>query len=179
MTTLKYTPQKLNHHLSYEVSMLNGTYYLILNIYGMLDGKALDIIRNVSLNAAKEAFCLHARVLIEFFVEKRVNSATGFAQPSYIRPSPPKHFVKKLNNQLAHLMENRTDVDSEKIQGADRDDMFRWIDRELQRWRGSLDPAYAQIVIPNVDLTLIPLRTSTGQFASATDHVTAISSSYP
>jgi hypothetical protein len=153
----KYTVQQLEHHLSYEIRMLNGAYELILKIDDMLTrGGASEQQRKDALNAMKEDFCLHARALLEFFTRTRTNSATGFATSAYVAGTAPHDMERKLNNQISHLMVNRTDIDADKIWGTDRDTLFRWIEAELQRWISMWDASYSAMIIPSVDLSLIP-----------------------
>ncbi len=84
---IKYDAAGLEHHLTYEIRMLNGAYSLILNICDLLvKGGASAPEQEVALNGMKELFCLHARLLIEFFTSKRVNSAWSFATVSYVPP---------------------------------------------------------------------------------------------
>jgi len=63
---LKHSPEGLiqafEHHLVYEVNMLRNIYLLLL----------LPVFRDSLANALIESFCVHARVLIEFFDEKSV-----------------------------------------------------------------------------------------------------------
>jgi hypothetical protein len=152
----KYTAQELEHHLSYEICMLNGAYGLILRIEGLLDrGGASPQQGKVALNAMKEDFCLHARCLLEFFTKNRTNSASEFAT-SYIAKTAPPNMMTKLNNQMAHFMDARTDVDADKIWGTDRDTLLRWIDGELKRLMTMWDAPYSVVCIPSVDLSLIP-----------------------
>jgi hypothetical protein len=50
----KYAPSEIEHHLKYEIDMLNGSYALIDNIDALLDaGNADAIQRQVAVNALK------------------------------------------------------------------------------------------------------------------------------
>lgn len=163
-----YTPEELEHHLGYEIDMLNRSYGLILNIDGLLSrAGASCVLRQAALNSMKENFCLHGRGLLEFFTKKATttNSAASFA-PNFKPGMAPKGLQQKLNNQIAHLMNGRTDDRSKKIHGGDRDELFRWIARELQRWLPLRDTSYSTIMIPQVDLSLIPLTVSSTQGAT-------------
>jgi hypothetical protein len=131
----KYTPGQLEHHLSYEILMLNGAYALILQVDNLLKtGGASCLQREDAMNAMKEDFCLHARALLEFFTEKRTNSASDFATSAYNPGKAPDKMMQKLNNQILHFMDNRTDVYDGMIQGEDRDVLLRWLADELRGW---------------------------------------------
>jgi hypothetical protein len=153
----KYTADELQHHLSYEIDMLNGSYALIARSDQLLLAAGAPIsVRAAALNALKEDFCVHARLLVEFFLKRRDNSAEDFAN-GYPQPSEPGNdLVRKLNNQIAHFMDGRTLVEADKIVDSDRTTLLRWIATELERWRPLRDSDYATIAIPSVDLTFIP-----------------------
>jgi len=104
----------------------------------------------------KEDFCLHGRALLEFFTKKRTNSASDFAIHAYNPGVAPDKMSQKLSNQVSHLMDSRTDVYDDKIQGADRDILLLWLADEVQRWICMRDASYSAIVIPSVDRSLIP-----------------------
>ena len=90
------------------------------------------------------------------------SQAPGPIQPRISRSSPtrrpPKRrdFERKLNNQIAHLMDGRTDVEANKIDYSTREELLRWIDTELRRWLPLRGGAYANIAVPSVNLALIP-----------------------
>ena len=117
--TTRYTPEKLEHHLSYEIDMLNGSYGLITDITEILENSnASDQQKIIALNAVKETFCLRARALVEFFTKPKtkINSASNFAN-TYVSNKAPPDIERKLNNQIAHFMEGRSDLDTDKISG--------------------------------------------------------------
>jgi hypothetical protein len=162
----KYTAKELEHHLSYEISMLNGSYELILNIENLLaKGDASEQQIKVALNAMKEDFCLHARGLLEFFIKKKTNSASKFTTSAYVLGKAPPGIVKKLNNQIAHFMEGRTAVDADKIWGTDRDTLLRWIDTEMKKLKW--DVSYSAMSIPTVNTSLIPSVSSSNGASGA------------
>ncbi|WP_020175661.1 hypothetical protein [Methyloferula stellata] len=173
----KYTIDKIQHHLNYEICMLNGSYALIMKIDDLLEkAGASHLQRQDALNAMKENFCLHTRVLAEFFIQTRTNSASDFATPEYIPGKAPAGMIQKLNNQLSHLMDNRTEIDTDKIQGADRDAYLRWISDELQRWLPMRAPEYSMMDISNVDLSAIPLGNLFSGSTETTNYVSSVSS---
>ena len=125
----------LHHHLKYEMDMLNATYSRI--------GKVSD---PVIANAVIESFGLHARALMEFFEKKR--GARFYAGDSY-KPfdgsgkSRREILVKKLNNQIAHLLDGRTAKLAEKIGPDDQRDLHALITAEYAKFMGCLKPEYA------------------------------------
>jgi hypothetical protein len=154
--TTKYTPGELEHHLGYEIDMLNRSYWLIYNIRGLLDQtNAPELQKEAASNAMKEDFCVHARALIEFVFKSGTNSASGFAVPGYSPPSEPRQW-RPLNNQIVHVMDGRTEVDADKLQDPDWADILYWLDQELLRWVMERDPSYASITIPHIDLSHVP-----------------------
>jgi hypothetical protein len=157
--TTRYTLAELEHHLVYEIDMLNESCGLITKIDDFLEAAgASERERKCASNAMKEDFCLHARGLIEFFTAKGVNSASDFADARYSSAALPKDKLnQKLNNQIAHLMDNRTMVDSEKIGDQERADLLRWVNDELERWKPDRKTPYLALKLPGVDLSLIPL----------------------
>jgi hypothetical protein len=93
-------------------------------------------------NALIESFCLHARQLIDFFQNKQsvkaeqftANGIYGAREASAI----PKSLKIKLNTQIAHLTEKRTDVAAEKIGGRERDLLLRCLVSETHRFAAEL-----------------------------------------
>jgi hypothetical protein len=165
----KYTPQELQHHLGYEIDMMNRSYWLIYQIRSLLDKTdAPALQKDAASNAMKEDFCLHARALIEFFFKRKENSATGFAVPGYKEAVEPKDWVRALNNQIVHVMDGRTALNAEKLQDDDWADILRWLDQELRRWMKDRDGSYATITFPHVDLSSVPTA-----FAKVTTSTTA------
>jgi len=170
----KYAPSEIEHHLKYEIDMLNGSYALIDNIDALLDaGNADAIQRQVAVNALKEDFCLHARALIEFFTKPRgENSASGFA-PGYSTPPEPGDYVRKLNNQISHLMDARTMNSVEKITDASPAAIMQWLERELRAFRAALAHPYDKIAFPDVHAVLtVPASDQ----ASATNAILVVTS---
>jgi hypothetical protein len=132
----KYTPEEIEHHLKYEVEMLNGSYALIDTIDSLLTAaNAGGLEKQVSVNALKEDFCVHARALIEFFTDDRDNSASDFAG-NYNIPPLQKNVIRKLNNQISHLMDCRTRDNAKKILDTDRAKIMRCASHRANRIQG-------------------------------------------
>lgn len=159
MTIKPYAMAELSRHLDHEIKMVNGAYDLFYSLLPVLDkGGAEDWQRYVLHDAVIETFCLHLRQLEEFFTKKGVNSAQILSDRKYTAAVEPKFpdgvsFSAKLNNQMAHLMNNRPATDAEKIQGKDFEIMFRWVAEELTKFKQAVaDP---ELKVRDVVLALI------------------------
>lgn len=166
----QYTADQMEHHLTYEIDMLSHTYDMIpiaSDAMKALGRSEQDQI--AAQNAMIEAFCTHARVLVEFFVATRTNSAATITDNTYVKPSIPD-FNQLLNNQIAHLMDRRTADETLKISDDDRMIIFNWISTELRRMRGHLNADYSGISIPS-----LPLYMTVTSAAGASSSVSATS----
>ena len=172
--TVNMRPGQLEHHLDYEIWMLNETFRMVEAAPHALSqiGWTEECVTAAS-NAMKEAFCIHARLLIEFFNKNGTDSAIAFA-PNYNSVAVP-NFTRKLNTQVAHIIYSRDLGLGELIDDIDRMGMLDWIDTELRKWKAALPPTYDVSKIRNVDLLAKRLCVSSPQLASATNHLTYIS----
>jgi hypothetical protein len=113
-------------------------------------------------NALIEAFCLHARNLIEFF-KKKANTYTGknYKPFSQISGECLEKIKTRLNTQIVHLIyEGRTVVDSEKIDLKNRAEMLNILSAEIAQFKANLLPEYQHIAIPN--LARVPMTFEQG-----------------
>lgn len=115
----------VGEHLAYEIIMLH-------EMRKALRGEPVP--PNMIANAMMESFCLHARNLNEFFLEKSNRAdtlkASCFATSNYRRPENPKDrgaLFQKINEQISHLTAERTSIPEQKIGPADREEMYGWI----------------------------------------------------
>lgn len=160
----QYTAAEIEHHLKYEIDMLNGAYALIEKLE-----KAADetIEGQVLRNAVKESFVIHARALVEFFRKKKhENAARSFAH-GYTIPDEPDEW-QKLNNQVAHLMDRRTSDNTQKLKDADRAALMQWLAAEVMKFRAALAAPYDKIQFPDVTPVL---TIAAGNPASATNAI--------
>jgi len=138
--------------------MLEGTYGLIDTYAGLIAGTEL-VIRNALI----ESFCTHARALIEFFEKAR--GAQAYADQSY-RPlaslsnAKQDKIVRRLNNQISHLLDGRTANDAEKIDDAERNEMFDLIRHEIAQFKAHLRPEFSRIVIRDLQARGLSTPTS-------------------
>jgi hypothetical protein len=131
----------LSHHVKYEVDMLRAAYVFLLNPY----------LGDVAGNVFIEAFCIHARNLIDLFSERKeleaaeYAAAKHFANPGYepFSRSNIGQLYGKLNEQIAHLTFTRPRSDDVKIKATDRTHLMKLIESELQRFAADLKDEYA------------------------------------
>jgi DNA-binding CsgD family transcriptional regulator len=128
----------LERPLMYEVWMLQET-------YSRLRQPQTD---SVVVDALIESFCIHARLLLEFFEscgQEQAIEATEFTGGSYIAQytsAISKTLRGKLNQQIAHLSENRTDLTDEKIGPKDRAILHETLLQELTHFSTKVLPPY-------------------------------------
>jgi hypothetical protein len=136
-----------NEHFGYEVGMLTETYKRLAT---------LRIEDPILANALIESFCIHARILIDFFNGRRGVKAKEVTLETY-QPFQSgqvrQALTEKLNTQIAHLTLKRTSVASEKIGPDDRKELFDAIMAELQIFMMHLKKEYRSIVLPGTLLT--------------------------
>ncbi len=159
--------------------MLNRSYELITTVPAKLQeaGFAEDDVLAAE-NAMKEDFCIHARLLLEFFTKKStgIDSAIVFA-PTYKPPELPVDLNRKLNNQIAHIIYTRKQPEADMIDGKDRNTLLAWIDTELRAFKAALPAPYDKTKIRDVDLSLTKVIQAGSAF-SATNHTQAVSTSF-
>ena len=131
----------LQHSLFYELWMLGAT-------HAQLQKPATEAVIS---NALIESFCIHARLLLEFFDGKqgvRAYEYTGGSyQPQYNVVLGEKLIGQlrvKLNEQIAHLSANRDSA--EKINRVERALLLEAIVQEVAHFFTKLDPAFASLI---------------------------------
>lgn len=154
----------LGEHLFYEVQMLQGT-YLELQKAGY---------NHIVTNALIEAFCIHARQLVEFFNNKQGRHAKEFTGGSYEHThlAPVDDVAKRLNTQIAHLTGRRTANAAQKIGSDERQRILIALQSELQCFVAQLEPKFRSIFSPPAPLVFV----TTGGQPSATNSPTSVSS---
>ena len=118
----------LKNSLEYEIQMLGQTYLRL----------QLPQTDPLVVNALIELFCIHARLLLEFFDPGRPHPGTILAEeftggdykPAYTSAISDS-LRAKLHQQIAHLSENRTDQSEEKIGPLDRTLLHTALHQEL------------------------------------------------
>ena len=121
----------LGEHLPYELWMLRQTYEKL----------GSPPAHKVLSNALIESFCIHARLLLEFFENKQGKHAKDFTGGSY----QATHLANltraerdKLNTQIAHMTGQRTVDSSKKIGHALRVKLITALEREAIEFKNQL-----------------------------------------
>lgn len=128
----------LGEHLPYELWMLRET-------YKRLNFPAEDVVLR---NALIEAFCIHARQLLEFFDNKQGKHAKEFTGGHYVAAhltGLTKSERDMLNTQIAHVTGKRTVDSAEKIGHALRAKLLTALEREAMHFEGMLAPEFKGI----------------------------------
>lgn len=149
----------LGQHLPYEFEMLQGTHSILAK--GGHD--------TIIANALIESFCIHARLLIEFFNNKQGCKAKEFTGGTYTATHVGSlgDVGKKLNTQIAHLTGERTTNPNDKIGLADRCKLLAALEREAQNFATRLAPEFQGMFTPPAPITLIVVSAQ----PSATNHI--------
>jgi hypothetical protein len=152
-------PEKLlGHHLKYEIDMLRET---LARLPSSTD--------RVITNALIESYCVHARSLIEFFRKRRSRAAQDYVRPALAyKPFTGTQgrvddLWLKLNNQISHLMDGRTDDDSKKLGDGERRELYELIRGALAHFKANLRPEYQNIDIgelPTLTVQPSPMNTA-------------------
>src|SRR5260370_26249933 len=107
----------IGEHLPYEIDMLRLTYKELEAGAKKSAPKSQE--EQACRYALIEAFCVHARSLIDFFADKRYKQTdaiasdftTGFATALDVAKEPLKSIRVKLNKQIFHLTKDPTIID--------------------------------------------------------------------
>ncbi|NVD26377.1 hypothetical protein HUO14_00500 [Parasphingorhabdus flavimaris] len=128
----------LGEHLPYEFWMLRQT-------YEKLRSPPADMVLR---NALIESFCIHARLLLEFFENKQGRHAKDYTGGSY----QATHLANltraerdKLNTQIAHMTGQRTVDSSKKIGHALRVKLITALEREAIEFKNRLSAEFTEM----------------------------------
>jgi hypothetical protein len=129
-------------HFNYEIWMLVQTYDHLSKL-----PEPKSVLEQVSANAFIEAFCVHARLLIEFFTKNgRATELANDFQPRLSRKVEKWRIA--LNHQITHLyLDGRRFMGpKEKIGPEMRRELNDWLSEELVRFQALLKPEYETLV---------------------------------
>lgn len=137
------TRDRFDHHLPYEIDMLARTYAWLRDVRPNTN--------QLLVNVFVEAFCVHARVLMEFVA----CHGHKFTNTSYARPKKSDQdfhgFWKELNKQIMHLDQHGRYIDpSKKIEENMLFALNNWLSKELERFKAALTEEYATQVFPQI-----------------------------
>jgi hypothetical protein len=131
----EYLANFIEEHLPYEFSMLKHTYARIHEVPNEADW-----------NAFLESFCIHARIIKEFFVGDRGNANNGLIASDFINftnarvPSNLTGPFIKLNEQITHLGRSRPTDGSAKFTRAHAEKVVAWLAPLIQNFLNALSP---------------------------------------
>ena len=123
----------LREHLPYEICMLRYT-------FGAVDKPR----EQLDWNAHLESFAIHARALVEFFLnEDDRHNRTMIAKdlvPGWTAPEKNEidRFITKVNQQVAHLGSSRTRRAAEKIGPERARKALDWIEAAVVQYRDGM-----------------------------------------
>jgi hypothetical protein len=153
----------LGHHVSYEIDQMVAALRMLGNVKVPKEWQKQANWQKALNNALMESFYVHARTLFEFFNKKK--GARLYTDAAYepFKGVDTSIWVRKLNNQVAHLLEGRTADDNSKIGDQDRIDMLHALSDELEIFKKALKPEYRSIHLPSI--TKVTIQVS-GQSAT-------------
>jgi hypothetical protein len=122
-------------HLWYEIWMLGETYKLL----NLLKVPMSEVVGNALI----ESFCVHARVLIEFFDKSQ--GADYYTTVPYVRSKKYKKLNRQINNQISHVVdEGRSDRASDKIGPDERKELIDLLGADIAVFKKTLKTSYGQ-----------------------------------
>lgn len=138
-------------HVLYEVLMLVGTRECIHA------GEA-DTIKH---NALIESFCIHARLLIEFFNNPTADGPSSFAEPTYVAFEGGQltgPLFRKINAQIAHFSLKRTVDPSKAMDRATLEQIYVRLADEIANFERHLKPEYRRLWPGALVMSVAPER---------------------
>jgi len=140
----------LGHHVKYDIDQMVASLQMLGNVKVPQEWRPQDGGQKALDNALMESFYLHARALFEFFKKSRGGRKYTDATYKPFKGVDISTWVKKLNNQVAHLLDGRTADDNLKIGDQDRIDMLHALGNEVEVFKKALKPEYKSIDIPSI-----------------------------
>jgi hypothetical protein len=174
----------IGNHLSYEIDMLRSTYKELQARANKPAPKSQD--EQTVHNALVEAFCVHARSLLDFFADKRSQGpkgetdaiasdfTTGFVTALNLKKEPLESLRNKLNKQIFHLTTKRTIIDAKKFDvGVDGVCLLKLIEPEIEKFTAApkLKPEFKSFKCETSPITVfvgLPFSASTAIAAQTT-----------
>jgi hypothetical protein len=168
-----------NRHLPYEINMLRGTFKQLKQIddNGGVPKEA-PIAQKVVRNALIEAFCIHARSLIDFLTNRSDPKAGDGATAAEFAPNftsdldvsvdPLKSIRTKLNKEIFHLTKKRPDTGQFDV-STDGIELLRLLEADIKRFQSELDkgePVFKYVIPPLENVPGLRFQTSTTSTSS-------------
>ena len=175
----KILAEIIGNHLPYEIDMLRRTYK---ELQARANKPAQSQEERTVHNALVEAFCIHARSLLDFFADKRKKPtdaiasdfATGFVTALDVAKEPLKSIHVKLNKQIFHLTKDRTITEAKKFDaGVDGVCLLKLIEPEIEKFTTApkLKPEFKSFKCETSPITVfvgLPFSASTAIAAQTT-----------
>jgi hypothetical protein len=168
-----------NRHLPYEIDMLRGTFKQLKEIddNGGVPETA-SIGQKVVRNALIEAFCVHARSLIDFLTNRSdpkagddataAEFAPNFASNLDVNVEPLKSIRTKLNKESFHLTKKRPDTGQLDV-STDGIKLLELLEADIKRFKSELDKGdsvFKYVIPPLENIPALRFRTSTTSTSS-------------
>lgn len=156
----------LGHHVKYDIDQMVNSLRMLGHVKVPPEWQPRDGWQKALNNALMESFYVHARALFEFFEKPRggLKYTDGTYRP--FNGVDVSTWTRKLNNQVAHLLDGRTSDDNLKIGDQDRIDILHALSNEVEVFKKALRPEYKSIEIPS-----IPKMTIEASVPSATNAI--------
>ena len=167
----------IDYHLRYEIWMLHEAFHRLAQ--ETPKGRAPNERERIIINALFESYCIHARVLFEFFENPRAENGNGDKSSLYVDEDDEpfvgvadrkKTLDDKLNKQIAHLDKDGRLVhdDPERIRENDLRAMYDLIRDELANFKRHLLPAL-RFTLPDLAPRHAELSSPTTSLGPITD----------
>ena len=168
----------MQEHLPYEINMLNSTHRL-------LDWTDVTLLLNgVLINALIESYCVHARALIELFKDEDNAARSGgklawkALTDNFQKSGTYDEYRRKLNNQIAHLGDERTCNPADKITREDRVRLTKMLRDDLSSFKQCLKQKWSSYPLPDIADPSLTLGVTSSQQLSATGAVSLVTGTY-
>jgi len=152
----------ISKHVPYTINQMHGT-------HAELQGSHSQVIQNALI----ESFCISARALIDFTLGKNGEDARDYTNNYTPWAGAPldSELKNKLSNQIAHLTLRRTEINTQKLDGIARANLYSAVLKEMDEVRQCLTSEFDQWP---AELTKERKLGPAAQ-PSATNHVTSTS----
>lgn len=121
-------------------------------------------------NALIEAFCLHARNLIEFFAEEgRKYTTDEYRAFPHISGKKLSMIKTMINIHVSHMIyDGRTTNDADKIDHATRAVVLNMLSAEVAHFQAHLLKEHSKIAIRDLKAVIVPVAVSFGGWGATT-----------
>ena len=176
------TDDQAGYHLRYEIWMLHEAFHRLAQ-ETTPKGRPPNERERIVINALFESYCIHARVLFEFFEDPGVKKGKGDKSSLYVDEKyepfvsvldQKKRLHDKLHQQIAHLDRDGRYFysDPERIREIELSEMYDLLRDELANFKRHLRPE-VRITLSNLaprhaELSSPTMTTGPGEMLSTT-----------